>query len=32
MKLKGNVFKTVVRPALLQGAVTWATKRDKKHD
>ena len=27
MKLKGKVYKTVVRSALLYGAVTWATTR-----
>ena len=27
MKLKGKVYKTVVRPVLLYGAVTWATTR-----
>ena len=25
MKLKGRVYKTAVRPALLNGAETWAT-------
>ena len=27
MKLKGKVYKTVVRPALFIGEVTWATTR-----
>ena len=30
MKLKGNVHKTVVRPALLYGAETWATTRGQE--
>ena len=30
MKLKGKVFKTVVRPALLYGAETWATTRGQE--
>ena len=30
MKLKGNVNKTVVRPALLYGAETWATTRGQE--
>ena len=30
MKLKGKVYKTVVRPALLYGAVTWATTRGQE--
>ena len=30
MKLKGNVYKTVVRPALLYGAETWATSRGQE--
>ena len=32
MKLKGKVYKTVVRSALLYGAETWAQREDKKHD
>ena len=30
MKLKGKVYKTVVRPALLYGAKTWATTRGQE--
>ena len=30
MKLKGKVYKTVVRPALLYGAETWATMRGQE--
>ncbi len=30
MKLKGEVYKTVVRPALLYGAETWATRRGQE--
>ncbi len=31
MKLKGKVYKTVIRPAMLSGAETWATtKRQEK--
>ena len=30
MKLKGKVYKTVVRPALSYGAETWATTRGKE--
>ena len=30
MKLKGKVYKTVVRPGLLYGAVTWATTRGQE--
>ena len=30
MKLKGKVYRTVVRPALLYGAVTWATTRGQE--
>ena len=31
MKLKGKVYKTVIRPAMLYAAETWATKEmDKK--
>ena len=30
MKLKGNVYRTVVRPALLYGAETWATTRGQE--
>ena len=30
VKLKGNVYKTVVRPALLYGAETWATTKGQE--
>ena len=30
MKLKGKVYKTVVRPALLYGAETWTTTRGQE--
>ena len=30
MKLKGKVYKTVIRQALLYGAETWATTRGKE--
>ena len=30
VKLKGNVYKTVVRPALLYGAETWAATRGQE--
>ena len=30
MKLKGTVYKIVVRPALLYSAETWATKRGQE--
>ena len=30
MKLKGYVYKTVARPALLYGAETWATTRGQE--
>ena len=30
VKLKGKVYKTVVRPALLYGAKTWATTRGQE--
>ena len=30
MKLEGKVYKTVVRPALLYGAETWATTRGQE--
>ena len=30
VKLKGKVYKTVVRPALLYGADTWATTRGQE--
>ena len=30
VKLKGKVYKTVVRPALLYGAETWATTREQE--
>ena len=30
MKLKGKVYKTVVRPALFYGAETWATTRGQE--
>ena len=30
MKLKGEVYKTVFRPALLYGAETWATTRGQE--
>ena len=30
VKLKGTVYKTVVRPALLYGAETWATTRGQE--
>ena len=30
VKLKGKVYKTVVRPALLYGAATWATTRGQE--
>ena len=30
MKMKGNVYTTVVRPAMLYGADTWSTTRGKE--
>ena len=30
VKLKGKVYKTVVRPALLYGAETWTTTRGQE--
>ena len=30
VKLKGKVYKTVVRPALLYGAETWASTRGQE--
>ena len=30
VKLKGKVYKTVVRPAVLYGAETWATTREQE--
>ena len=30
MKLKGTVYKTVVRPVLLYGAETWATTKGQE--
>ena len=30
VKMKGKVYKTVVRPALLYGAETWATTRGQE--
>ena len=30
VKLKGEVYKTVVRPALLYGAETWVTTRGQE--
>ncbi len=30
MKLKGNVYKTVVRPAMLNGTETWAITRGQE--
>ena len=30
VKLKGKVYKTLVRPALLYGAETWATTRGQE--
>ena len=29
VKLKGKVYRTVVRPAMLYGAETWATTKDR---
>ena len=30
VKLKGNVYKTVIRPAMLYGAETWATTKTQE--
>ena len=32
MKLKGKVYKTVVRPTMVYGAETGQQREDKKHD
>ena len=30
LKFRGKVYKTVVRPAMLRGAETWAVKKAKE--
>ena len=30
MKIKGKVYRTVVRPALVYGAETWALKKEQE--
>ena len=32
MKIKGKVYRTVVRPALMYGAETWALKKAQEEE